>query len=188
MKQALLVIDVQNVYTDETSAYYVENQTTVISNINKLIAKYQKDNLIVYIAHKNKADGSDSGRMYDYAGEDGQVEFVEGTRIVDYAPTLLMVDGVHIVKHKYDSFVGTNLLETLKKNGVEKVVIVGFMTNFCCESTARTAHDLDLYVDFVRDATGTPGTAECSPELLVETTCSTINNGFGIVVNTEDLL
>lgn len=188
MKKALLVIDAQKIYTDESSDYYVENQATVISNINKLIKKYQKDSLIVYIAHKNKADGSDSGRMYDYAGEDGEVEFVEGSEAVEYDTNLLIVKGEHIVKHKYDSFVGTGLYELLKKHGVERVVIVGFMTNFCCESTARSAHDLDFYVDFVRDATGTPGTEECSPEILIETTCSTINGGFGLVVATEDLL
>ena len=188
MKQALLVIDVQKIYTNDASAYYVENQAAVVSNINKLIEKYKKDSLIVYIAHKNKADGSDSGRMYDYAGDDGEVEFIEGTEAVDYDSNLLIVDGIHLVKHKYDSFVGTGLYDLLKSKGVEKVIIVGFMTNFCCESTARTAHDLDFYVDFVRDATGTPGTEECTPEVLIETTCSSINGGFGLVVDTNDLL
>ena len=188
MKQALLVIDVQKIYTDESSGYYVENQAAAISNINKLIDKFKKDSLIVYIAHKNKADGSDSGRMYDYTGEEGEVEFVEGSEAVDYDSKLLIVKGTHIVKHKYESFVGTGLFEILKEHDVKKVIIVGFMTNFCCESTARTAHDLDFYVDFVRDATGTPGTEECSPEVLIETTCSTINGGFGLVVETQDLL
>ena len=188
MKQALLVIDVQRIYTDASSGYYVEDHSAIIANINKLIEKYQKDSLIVYIAHKNKSDGSDSGRMYDFAGEDGDVEFVEGSDSVEYDLNLKIVNGKHIVKHKYDSFIGTGLYDLLKKHGVEKVVIVGFMTNFCCESTARTAHDLDFYVDFVRDATGTPGTEECSPEILIETTCSSINGGFGQVVNTDDLL
>lgn len=30
------------------------------------------------------------------------------------------------------------------------------MTNFCCESTARDAHDRDYHVDLIIDATGTP--------------------------------
>ena len=188
MKKALLIIDVQKIYTDETSAYYVENHATVISNINKLIKKYENDSLIVYITHKNKSDGSDSGRMYDYAGEEGEIEFAEGSKAVEYDANLLIVNGEHIVKHKYDAFVGTELYALLKKHGVEKVIVVGFMTNFCCESTARSAHDLDFYVDFVRDATGTPGTEECTPEILIETTCSTINGGFGLVVLTKDLL
>jgi nicotinamidase-related amidase len=188
MKRALLVIDVQKIYTDKTSEYYVENQAEIITNINRLIEKYEKDSLIVYIAHKNKFDGSDSGRMYDFAGDCGDVEFVEGSASVEYDSKLKLKKGEHIVKHKYDSFVGTKLYEVLKKNEIEKVIVVGFMTNFCCESTARSAHDLDFYVDFVKDATGTPGTAECAPEMLIETTCSNISAGFGKVVTTEDLL
>lgn len=188
MKQAILVIDVQKIYTDHDSEYYIENESIIIDNINKIIKKHAAESLVVYIAHKNKPDGSDSGRMYDYSGESGEVEFADNSPLVDYDNKLLMVEGVHIVKTKYDSFIETSLLDVLKKNDIEKVVIVGFMTNFCCESTARTAHDLGFYVDFVKDATGTPGTSDCSPEELIKTTCSSINNGFGLVVNTEEIL
>ena len=189
MKKALLVIDAQNIYTNPTSGYYVEEQEQIIGNINRLIEILKKeDSLIVYIAHKNSIDGSDSGRMYDYTGEVGEVEFVDGSDEVEYDSSLLIVDGMHLTKHKYDAFVGTDLYNILKNNGVEKVVITGFMTNFCCESTARTAHDLDFFVDFVKDAMGTPGTEECSPEELTKATCSTIENGFGNIVMTEDYL
>lgn len=190
MKKALLIIDVQSIYTDPESGYYIDTQTSIISNINKLVEHYNKKNdLVIYVAHKNATDGSDAKRMYDFAGESGEIEFVEGSAWVEYDSKLQIIkNAVHIIKHQYDAFIGTNLQAILENNGVEKVVIVGFMTNFCCESTARTAHDFGYYVDFVKDATGTPGTEECSPSVLIETTCSTINGGFGQVVMTKEIL
>ena len=45
------------------------------------------------------------------------------------------------------------------------------MTNFCCESTARYAHDVDFHVDFISDATGTPGTDNLSEARAAQDRC-----------------
>ena len=69
---------------------------------------------------------------------------------------------------------------------IEKVVVCGFMTNFCCESTARHAHDIDYFVDFVIDAMGTPGTEELSPTETTKATIATISSGFAIITNAKE--
>jgi nicotinamidase-related amidase len=89
----------------------------------------------------------------------GDFNFKEGSVEVDYDKRLIRpANAVEIVKTRYSAFTGTTLHKMLKQAGVSTVVVCGFMTNFCCESTAREAHDLDYFVDFIVDATGTPGT------------------------------
>ena len=188
MKKALLVIDVQNIYTCDDYDYYVKDSKKIVENINFLIKEFEKDDsLIIYIKHIHKKDGSDAGRMFDYLEPSDDIEFIEGTHAVEYSKDLyISKDALHILKNRYDSFIGTSLQDILIKKGIEKVVIVGFMANFCCASTARTAHDLDYFVDFIRDATGTPGTEDFSPEDIIKVTCSTLVSGFANVIATEE--
>jgi len=53
------------------------------------------------------------------------------------------------------SFTGTNLEGWLKDNGVDTLVICGYMSQMCCDSTARQAVHLGFNVEFLSDATGT---------------------------------
>ncbi len=50
-------------------------------------------------------------------------------------------------------FNNTNLEELLKAAKIKNVAIAGFLTNFCVESTARTAYDKGYPVTIVKDAT-----------------------------------
>lgn len=189
MRNALLVIDVQKIYQMEETGYTIGNISSIIRKINVLIEKACRNgDLIVYIKHEHLADGSDAGRMFDFAGNVEGVEFESGTEMVEFIDTLNVIpEAPVVVKHRYDAFVGTSLKSILDENNVDKVTICGFMTNFCCESTARHAHDMDYYVDFVVDAMGTPGTDELSSEEVTNATIATIQAGFAVVVNTEEL-
>jgi nicotinamidase-related amidase len=53
------------------------------------------------------------------------------------------------------SFTGTQLEAWLREHGVETVVISGYMTQMCCDTTARQAMHLGFGVEFLSDATGT---------------------------------
>ncbi len=61
-----------------------------------------------------------------------------------------------MVKRRYSCFEGTELEAILRSVDASGVAVCGYMTNFCCESTARAAHDRDYFVDFIADATGAP--------------------------------
>jgi ureidoacrylate peracid hydrolase len=50
-------------------------------------------------------------------------------------------------------FNNTNLEELLKAAKVKNIAVAGFLTNFCVESTARTAYDKGYAVTVVKDAT-----------------------------------
>merc|ERR1712060_897507 len=54
-------------------------------------------------------------------------------------------------KKGLDAFPGTNLEELLVKNGIETVVLCGFLTNCCVESTMRTAFEKGFNVVTLTD-------------------------------------
>ncbi|MFP3548713.1 isochorismatase family cysteine hydrolase, partial [Rhizobium sp. SIMBA_035] len=65
---------------------------------------------------------------------------------------------VVLQKHRYDAFHNTPLDTILKTirglHQVDTVLIIGTLTEVCCESTARSAYMRDYKVAFVSDATG----------------------------------
>src|SRR5438105_4478265 len=83
---ALLIIDPQRVYTDEESELYCADATQTIVRINRLTELGSRLGwLVVTVRHVHKADGTDLGRMFDFAGdESGEFNFREGTNEVAY--------------------------------------------------------------------------------------------------------
>ena len=190
MKQALIVIDVQNIYTNIESELYVKGNKKIISNINKLIQKFRKENdLIIFVKHQHKKDLSDLGRMFDFSGKINETQFIEGEQETEFDKHLkIKSNDIVVIKTRYDAFEKTNLYAILKEHQIEKILVCGFMTNFCCETTARTAHGKDFFVDFIVDATGTPGTEQLSPKQTIKATVATLSSGFAVIKNTQDEL
>jgi nicotinamidase-related amidase len=188
---ALLVIDVQNIYAAADSPLYVKNLPHSLENINALAKAFAAAGKpVIYVRHVHRADGRDAGRMFDFGGTAEPVSFVEGSTEADYAPGLLIVpEGLHMTKHRYSSFEGTELEGLLRSLDVNRVAICGYMTNFCCDSTARAAHDRDYFVDFIADATGAPDLAENLDEArIIEAISTTLSAGFARVFTSADYL
>jgi nicotinamidase-related amidase len=85
------------------------------------------------------------------------------------------------VKHTYDSFAGTNLDYVLRNRGVKTVIICGTLTNFCCESTARTAYFLNYHVVFGNDVSASDNA------LAHEGTVRTMRRGFARVMDGHEI-
>jgi len=187
---ALLVIDAQKVYSLTNSRLKVANIENTIKNINKIIKYFENKNLpIIYIRHTHNPDGSDAGRMYDFTGKIKKIGFIKGSPEVEYIKDLIKVkDSPEIIKNRYNAFFNTNLANILNKLNINHVVIVGFMTNFCCESTARDAHDRDYYVDFIIDATGTPGLEKLNQDQIKLASAQTLSAGYANILKTEEFL
>jgi nicotinamidase-related amidase len=60
-----------------------------------------------------------------------------------------------IEKNLPGSFTGTNLGGWLKERDISKITVAGYMTQMCCDTTARQAFHQGYAVDFLSDATGT---------------------------------
>jgi ureidoacrylate peracid hydrolase len=188
---ALLVIDAQNIYAAPGSPLYVASIQESIKNINVLAEAFANAGRpVIYVRHVHRADGRDAGRMFDFGGTAEPVSFVEGSAEADYVPELIIVpSGLHITKRRYSSFEGTELDAILRTLGVNTVAIAGYMTNFCCDTTARAAHDRDYFVDFIADATGAPGLSETYTQArIVEAVTTTLAAGFARIYNTAGYL
>ena len=191
MRAALLLIDVQKVYTTLESPLFVEGHENAIANMNRLIEDARtRGHLLVYVRHLHRRDGSDAGRMFDYLGSAGEMSFVEGTDEVALDPRLVVdAGGLHLTKNRYSAFVGTHLDATLKEKQINRIVVTGFMTDYCCETTARHGHDLDYFVDFIMDATGCPdASTEIRQPLIKSVTSAVLLGGFARVITSEQYL
>ena len=191
MARAILVIDVQKVYTDPASPLHCVGNAEAIANINAIVSAAEAaGDLVVHVRHVHRADGSDAGRMFDFGGETGELGFVEGTQEVEDDPRLKILAGaLAISKQRYSCFVGTGLERMLRERSIDRIVVTGFMTNFCCEATARHGHDLDFFVDFPIDATGCPDLSEAATQDMIKAgTAATLSAGFARVMTTAKWL
>ncbi len=141
MKRALLVIDVQNEYfTGKLPVTYPENS---FGNIIKVI-DFANENKIPVLLIQHTNPGKDSAT------------FKEGTNEHEIHDEVLKRGYDKIIeKNLPGSFTGTELSSWLKENDIDTLVISGYMTQMCCDTTARQAMHLGFNVEFLSDATGT---------------------------------
>jgi nicotinamidase-related amidase len=141
MKKALLVIDVQNEYF--TGKLPVSHPTGSLDNIFKAMDAAAQQRLpVVVIQHSTDSPVAPLFRK-------GSPEW-ELLPEIAHRPYNLLVE-----KHLPGSFTNTNLDAWLRTAGVDTVVIAGYMTQMCCDTTARQAFHLGFSVEFLSDATGT---------------------------------
>ena len=194
-RTALLVIDVQREYFDPDGPAFVEHAADILANVNLLIDAFRAGDLpIVFVRHEHRADGSDAGRMGDFAAPDEEDSFVAGTPRVELVPELHARPGdVVVVKRRYSAFVGTDLDAILHTAAVRAVVVCGLMTSFCCETTARDAHGRDYEVLFVADANEGPDLedqngAPVPHDAVLHGTMTALGAGFAEIVTSAEVI
>jgi nicotinamidase-related amidase len=127
------------------------------------------------VIHIQHSDGP--GSLYDIEGESGAI-----------VPQVAPRDGEPVVVKQYpNSFVETDLDERLKALGATNLVLAGFMTHMCVNSTARGAFNLGYAPTVVAAATATrslPGVdgLPVSAEHLHTASLAAIADLFAIVV------
>ena len=140
-KTALIVIDVQNEYFG--GKWPVPDGTAALDKIEETIeASQQAGAKVIYVQHEvlNPERGI----------------FIRGTNGFELHPRLKpRSEDERIVKNYPGSFTKTGLEEILRKDGVETLVISGYMTHMCCDTTAREGFQRDFRVLFLNDATAT---------------------------------
>merc|ERR1712232_1263287 len=89
---------------------------------------------------KDKSDNPNRGLGILKGCADGGL-FETGTWSVEFSDEMTPQSGDHIVQGKkgLDAFFGTDLEKLLVDQGIETMVVGGFLTNCCVESTVRTA-------------------------------------------------
>ena len=141
MKKALLVIDVQNEYfTGMLKVTYPDTKSS-LHNILRLMETARKNHMPVIVVQHTGLEGK---------------SFVKGTDGWELHPLLAAAEhDYYVEKTKPSSFYKTQLEEILQQEKITDVVITGYMTQMCCDTTAREAFHKGYSVEFIKDATGT---------------------------------
>lgn len=176
MKRALLVIDVQNEYfTGKLPVSYPQGSLERITRV--MDAAKQAQIPIVMVQHSASKPDSATFRR---ESQEWELHPEVAGRPYD----------ILIEKHLPGSFTGTQLETWLKEHNIERVVISGYMTQMCCDTTARQAMHLGFGVEFLSDATGTLAFAnnagKISAEELHQAVLVTQQTGLSEVLPTEE--
>jgi len=175
-KRALLVIDVQNEYfTGKLPVVYPAGSLEQI--IKLMQAAHQQNIPIILVQHS--APQPDAKTF---------IRNSEGWQL--HEKVLLEPHDLTIEKQLPGSFTGTNLQEVLQTRNIDTVVICGYMTQMCCDTTARQAVHRGFQVEFMADATATLDIANYAGQVTAEELHRAIlvtqAMRFSQVINTAD--
>ncbi|WP_024303739.1 cysteine hydrolase family protein [Pseudogulbenkiania sp. MAI-1] len=151
MKTALLIIDVQRgLFDDEPRPYEAD---AVVERINALAGRARTHGIpVVFIQHERA-----SGKLA-HGSESWQLE-----------RHLRTVPGDHFVrKTTPDSFLRTPLQALLDQHQINHVVICGYASEFCVDTTTRRAAALGYSVTVAADAHTTHDKAHASAAAIRE--------------------
>jgi nicotinamidase-related amidase len=174
LKQILLIIDAQQELIEgnqEQVAVFKKEQ--LITNINLVIEKASKFNVpIVFVRDLAVSEGKGKGfQVHEKISVPKDATFFDKTAM--------------------NSFHGTGLLNHLKSQAIEHVVVMGCATQYCIDSAVRTATINGLDVTLVGNGHSTIDSAVLSAEQIIKHHNETLHRhynveNFSIVRNAEE--
>jgi nicotinamidase-related amidase len=175
---ALIVVDVQQAFLDPH--WGERNNPEAESNIARLLAAWRSSGRpIKHVAH-------DSLEPNSLFRPDSPGNAIQATATPKPSEPVYR-------KHVNSAFIGTNLEQHLRQDGIDTVVIVGLTTNHCVSSTARMAGNLGFTTYVVSDATASfarralDGTLRPA-EAVHSAALSDLHQEFATVIDTAEVL
>jgi nicotinamidase-related amidase len=142
VNRALLVIDVQNEYISGNLPISYPPLAVSLMNIGAAMDAAREAGIPVVVVQQTAPEASPI--------------FARGSHGFALHTTVAGRPYDRLIEKTLPScFTGTDLAEWLLESGIDTVVICGYMTQNCDESTARDAAHRGLSVEFLSDATGT---------------------------------
>jgi len=148
-KTALVAIEFQNEFTTAGGKLHdavkgVMQETGMLAKAAKAAADVRAaGGVVIHVPIMFKADASDNPNkgLGILAGCAKDSLFTEKKWNTEFCTEMAPKEGDLVVEGKkgLDAFPNTNLDALLRANGIETVVLCGFLTNCCVESTMRTA-------------------------------------------------
>lgn len=140
-KTALLIIDAQQEYFAPIGKIVLPDGPRAITRIAQVLEWARARQIPVFhIVHESRRPNA--------------TVFVPGSPALEIHPAVSPKSGEPVIqKHLPGSFTGTPLEEELRTRGIERVIVSGFMTQMCCDTTAREAAHRGFRVTLLADAT-----------------------------------
>jgi nicotinamidase-related amidase len=143
MPRALLLIDIQRDYFPDGRHPLVGSDRAADAAASVLAGFRDRSEPIVHVQHS----WDEPAAAYLKPGTPG---YAHDERV---APA----DGEPVVvKEAPNAFIGTDLEQRLRADGIDQLVVAGMMTSMCVDATVRAAADLGFAVTVVGDACAAP--------------------------------
>ncbi len=180
---ALLLVDVQKGVND--TAYYGgptgrRNNPDAEENIISLLTEWRtSDRTVAFTKHDSREEGS----PLKLSMESGQQ--LEGMET--------QASDIVVEKDVNSGFIGTSLELDLRRAGIQRLVILGYFTNVCVETTTRMAGNMGFDTYLVHDACaamnriGHDGT-DYDPDLVHNMAVANLHGEFCTAITTKDAL
>lgn len=179
-KSALVLVDVQKAFLEWEANGLERNNPDAVENIAKLLFASRQNNVhVIHVRHASTEEGS--------ALRPERPGYQPIPQAKEQGDELIFVKSVN------SSFIGTNLEDHLKKNGIKTLLIVGITTNHCVETTTRMAGNLGFDARLIEDAcytfsrTGWGGVQQTAHEIHTMT-LSNLDGEFATIHKTDDIL
>ena len=167
---ALVLIEYQNEFASDGGVLHdavaeVMDSTDMLANTVTLVDKARAAGVTIMHAPITFAPGYGELTRHPYGILKGVVDgnaFVKGTWgaaiVDDLAPTEgdILIEG----KRGLDTFASTNIDFILRSKGIETIILGGFLTNCCVESTMRSGYENGYRVITLTDCTAATSQAE----------------------------
>ena len=167
-KTALLIIDIQEFYFPG-GRMQLENPEAAGVNAGLLLNMFRKNEMPVYHIRHNYEPGGD---IHPY------VKPLPGETVIS--------------KDEVNAFLGTGLLDLLKQDSIEQLVICGMQTHMCVEAAVRAAHDFGFRCLLASDACATRALQYeehiISAKNVHYSTLSTLQGTYARVLTTDAIL
>lgn len=148
-----------------------------LQNIEKVLMMFRQRNLpVIHVQHINNREEA--------------TFFMPNTDGVMIHKNLTPLESEFLViKHTPNSFFETNLLDILKNNNINDLVICGMMSHMCIDTTTRACKDFDIKVTLLHDACATKNLSFNGKIIPAETVHNTfmasLNGTFANVIKTQ---
>src|SRR5262245_51716492 len=139
-KTALVVIDAQQEYFAPVGKLVLPDGPAAVTRIAELLAWARSAGRpVIHVVHESRRPNPTT--------------FVPGSPGLEIHPAVRPApDEPVVTKHLPGSFTNTGLEEYLRRHGIEQVIVAGFMTQMCCDTTAREAAHRGFRVVMAADA------------------------------------
>lgn len=168
-KTALLILDVQNIFFSEQAPIYKGEE--VLKSIIEIKEKAEREGALV-IATQHLF-----GNMFGF-----DIDNTQGGEIRHE-----INNTINILKSTPNPFLKKKLHQLLRENKIEKVIITGFQSEYCVDTSCRAAKSLGYDVTLISDAHTTYDNEFIKAETLINHTNLTMSNAFARVISSDEI-
>jgi nicotinamidase-related amidase len=180
MKIALLIIDMQEDFLNESSPLFVDYGKNIIPNIEKLLKFFRENNLTRIFVKRVHLGKIDIDKTRIPLGGSVLLPNSKGSEIV--SPLVPKDNEIVVIKKRFSAFFHTELDLVLRRLKIDTLVITGVQTPNCIRATAVDGISYDYDVIVVSD-----GTASKTPEVQKANLFDLENMGV-MVKTTKDVI